>query len=320
MPSIQKQGDKWRAHVYVNGRRKTAVWDTKRLAESWANKTVEQLRSLRGSKGELQTFGDAVERYILEVVPNKRGALWEKRRLANMLEYFGDKVRLQDLDSPDMAGWRDWRLNGDATHKPVSPSTVVREVNILKHLLHTARDEWRWIEHDPFRGVRIPSENPARSARWGWQLIKRVLRAGERTGGKTGEVTLAFHIALRTGMRLQEVLASPSNFNSKTRVVTVRTKTAPKGDEIPVGRIAAKLITNAKFTVNPNEASTLFAKLTRKNLIDGLTFHDARATALTLLSKKVDVMDLAKISRHKDISLLHRVYYRTSAADIAAMI
>jgi hypothetical protein len=107
MPSIQKQGDKWRAHVYVNGRRKTAVWDTKRLAESWANKTVEQLRSLRGSKGDLQTFADAVERYILEVVPNKRGALWEKRRLANMLEYFGDKVRLQDLDSPDMAGWRD---------------------------------------------------------------------------------------------------------------------------------------------------------------------------------------------------------------------
>ena len=131
---------------------------------------------------------------------------------------------------------------------------------------------------------------------------------------------MVFHIVLRTGMRLQDVLASPRSFNRKTRVVTVRTKKAPKGDEIPVGHIAAKLIDKAKFTVNPYEASTLFAKLTRKNLIDGTTFHDARATALTLLSKKVYVMDLAKISRHKDISLLHRVYYRTSAADIAAMI
>lgn len=72
---------------------------------------------------------------------------------------------------------------------------------------------------------------------------------------------MAVHIALSTGMRLQEVLASPRSFNPKTRVVTVRTKTAPKGDEIPVGRIAAKLIANAKFTVNPNEASTLLAKL-----------------------------------------------------------
>ena len=102
--------------------------------------------------------------------------------------------------------------------------------------------------------------------------------------------------------------------------MTARTKTAPKGEDVPVSRNAAKLIANAKFTVNPNEASTLFAKLTRKNLIDGQTFHDAGATALTLLSKKVDVMDLAKISRHKDISLLHRVYYRTSAADIVAMV
>jgi integrase len=131
---------------------------------------------------------------------------------------------------------------------------------------------------------------------------------------------LAFHIALRKGMRLQEVNASPNSFNPKTLVVTVRTKTAPKGEEIPMGRIAAKLIANAKFTVNPNEASTLFAKLTRKSLIEGMTFHDARATALTLLSKKVDVMVLAKISRHKDISLLQRVYYRTSAEDISAMI
>jgi integrase len=53
-------------------------------------------------------------------------------------------------------------------------------------------------------------------------------------------------------------------------------------------------------------------------MIDGLTFHDTRATALTLLAKKVDVMVLARISRHKDIALLHRVYYRATADEIAA--
>ncbi|HHF6884897.1 tyrosine-type recombinase/integrase [Haemophilus influenzae] len=38
-------------------------------------------------------------------------------------------------------------------------------------------------------------------------------------------------------------------------------------------------------------------------------FHDTRCEALTRLSKKVDVMTLAKISGHKDISILQNVYY-----------
>ena len=68
----------------------------------------------------------------------------------------------------------------------------------------------------------------------------------------------------------------------------------------------------------PNEASTLFSRLCKRAQVDGLTFHDSRATALTLLSRKVDVMTLARISRHNDLTLLQRVYYRESAEEIAA--
>ena len=38
------------------------------------------------------------------------------------------------------------------------------------------------------------------------------------------------------------------------------------------------------------------------------------------LSKKVDVLTLAKISRHKDLSLLSNVYYRATADEIARKI
>ena len=55
-------------------------------------------------------------------------------------------------------------------------------------------------------------------------------------------------------------------------------------------------------------------------MLGDLHFHDARATALTLLSRKVDVMTLAKISRHKDINLLQNTYYRESAENIAKRI
>lgn len=83
-------------------------------------------------------------------------------------------------------------------------------------------------------------------------------------------------------------------------------------------QIAAKLLAGEKFTVDPNEGSVLFSKLCRQIMIQDLTFHDSRATALTHLAKKVDVMTLARISRHKDINLLHRVYYRETSDSIAA--
>ena len=75
----------------------------------------------------------------------------------------------------------------------------------------------------------------------------------------------------------------------------------------------------AVFTVGPNEGSVLFSKLCKELLIDGLTFHDARATALTHLSRKVGILTLAKISRHKNLKHL-QIYYRESADSIAKLI
>jgi integrase len=113
------------------------------------------------------------------------------------------------------------------------------------------------------------------------------------------------------------VLAAPENFDG--RVVTLKTKTETRA-RIPIGRIARRLIKRAPFTVGANEGSTLFSKLCRELLIEGLTFHDTRGTALTHLAKKVDVLTLAKISRHKDLSLLSNVYYRQTADSIARLI
>lgn len=303
---IRKYRDKWRVELTAHGQRLSKVFATKREAQSWG---IEQEASIRTRARGWQTFDEAADRYVRDVCVNKRGEPWEKRRIAVMVEHFSGK-RLGELDAPDIVAWRDWRL------KTVTGSTVVRESNLLKHIFHTARDEWRWMDNDPFKGVKLPKENEARHQRWTWQLIKRVLRSGR--DGKTGEVVAAFHIALRTGMRLQEVLEAPAGFDAKRRVVVLdQTKTTGRV-EVPVGRVAAKLLDRPPFHVGANEASTLFAKLTKQLLIDDLTFHDTRGSALTWLARKVDVMTLARISRHKDISLLARVYYRETATEIAS--
>lgn len=306
MASITQLGDKWRAQVYVKGTRASAVWDTRREAMAWAVRREAELLA-QASAGH--TFDDAATRYEREVSVRKSSPQWEARRLAVMRQAFAG-LTLAELDAPDIARWRDDRL------QTVTGSTVMREVNLLRHVLRVARDEWRWLNHDPFKGVKLPKENEPRTALWGWREIRRVLRAGQRAGGKTGEVVDAFHISLRTAMRLKECLAAPQHYNPKTRTVTLTdTKTGRR--VIPIGRVAGKLLQRPAFVVQPNEASTLFAKLTRRLMIDGPTFHDARATALTHLARRVDVLTLAKVSGHRDIALLNAVYYRESVADVA---
>jgi integrase len=309
LASFRKQGEKWRAEIVKAGTRTSKSFPTLKEAKAWALSVESNLASTKKHSG--WTFGNMAERYKAERSTGHRTTMNEAARIDSMVKEFGEHTLLSKIDAPQIVKWRDKRL------KTVTPSTVVREAGILRAMWRVAMDEWRWVEHYAFKGVKLPEENQPRHQRWTWPLIKRVLRA-ERTG-KTAEMQAAFHIALRTGMRLSEVLQAPENFNPKTRVVTLRTKTETRA-QIPIGRIAAKLLTRPPFVVNANEGSVLFSKLCRQLLIKDLTFHDARASALTWLSRKVDVMTLGKISRHKDLNLLQNVYYRETAEEIAKRI
>lgn len=308
MASITKHGSGWRAQVYSNGLRKSKVFDKQADARAWGRETERRLGDMRNKSA--WPLDVAVQEYLARVTVQKKSARWEENTFARLLAQFGAETPLSEIDEARIALWRDQRL------KVVSGSTINREANLLRNLFTVARDEWKWITHSPFKGVKLPKENQPRHQVWRWPLVKRVLRA-PRTG-KTAEMQKAFHIALRTGMRLSEVLQAPQGFDARRRVVVLASSKTTGRVEVPVGRIAAKLLAGASFAVNANEGSVLFGKLCRELLIEDLTFHDARATALTLLSRKVDVLTLSKISRHKDIRVLRDHYYRESAEQIAA--
>lgn len=316
MAYIAKHGDKWRAQVAKAGVRKTAVWDTKRQAQEWAVRT-EAAISLRPKSERGKTFGQAVKKYLETVSIHKKGRApsWEAARFAAMSQFFGDKTPLAKIGSERIGEWRDHRL------KTVSGSTVQREANLLRAMLLKAKNEWKWISHHPFEGVKLPDAEPEREQVWGWREIRRVLRYCQAGGPKTQEVGLAFHIALRTAMRLKEVLQARLSGNVAVLTDTKTTR-AGKLVKVPLTRHGRKLLAKApKFTVGANEASTLFSEVTQTLGIreaTGLTFHDSRATALTLMARRIDVLTLQRISRHRDIRQLSQRYYRESAEQIAA--
>ena len=309
MAYIGKFRDGWRAQIQRNGVRASKTFATKRLAQAWV---VEQ--EAKDSLACTYTLQDAVTKYLDTVSVHKRDAVdWERLRFDNLLAHFGN-VPLDSITSESIGAWRTHRMQS------VSGSTILRESGLYRNLFKVAQREWRWITANPYDGVRLPKANAPRVQVWRWREIKRVLRAGQRVGGKTLEVTQAFHIALRTGMRLKEAVMAPAHFDRQRRVVDLpHTKTAPKGETVPLTSQGYRLMCKmpAAFEVSEARASMLFCHLCNNLLIDGLQFRDARATALTLMARRMDVLTLARISRHKDLRLLISTYYRETPEDIS---
>lgn len=319
MPSIQPHPKGYRVQLTVVGQRDSKVFASKREAQQWA--AAREIEMRNGSVVGGKTLAHAIDRYILEVSSKKEGEKWERLRLEAMKRYFGLAVTLGQVSAPTIAAWRDWRLNGDSINRPVTGSTVQREKNLLRNVFTVARDEWRWMEGNPFKGVSMPSENDPRTALWDWKRIRRVLRfLGYVSGAKPEtayqQVALAFLIGLHTSLRASEILrVSKKTFNQVTRVIEVKTKTV-KMARIPVMPRALKVCKLADFSIEAPMLDVLFRKARDATLAGDLTFHDSRAFALTMLARKVDILTLSRISQHKDLKMLMR-YFRESAENIA---
>ncbi|EGP02440.1 site-specific tyrosine recombinase XerC [Pasteurella multocida subsp. gallicida str. Anand1_poultry] len=73
------------------------------------------------------------------------------------------------------------------------------------------------------------------------------------------------------------------------------------------------------FQIKAELLGSLFRKLKEKAGLKeaDLHFHDTRREALTRLSKKLHLMELAKVSGHRDLSILQNTYYAPDISELA---
>lgn len=310
----------FRVECERKGQRRSATFETRREATDWGRRTDLQLLEQQAPTGH--TFAQAAKKYVQEVSAKKAGGKWEELRLATMVEHFGS-TRLADIQAPQIAAWRDARLAGGEGRRAVSGSTVLRESNLLRNVFTVCRDEWHWCDHSPFKGVKLPEDAEPRHQRWTWQKIKRVLRRLGHVTGKAPvtvdqQIALAFLITLSTSLRASECLrVGPATYDKATRVVVIKAKGKMRS-EIPIPRRGAKHCALAAFTIDSDDLDVGFRAARDACMVGDLRFHDGRASALTWLAKRVDVLRLSRISQHSDLQMLSRVYYRATAAEIAA--
>lgn len=303
----------WRAQTAKGGVRRSATRSTKAKAEAWA--TAAEADALAGRRGETikRTLRDLLERYRDEESPKKRGGPWEVRRIDFMLGEHGLPFVgkwLADITPEHFAAWRDRRLKG------VKSSSVNRDMNVLSAALRCAVREWRWLPSSPLSDVRRPRQPPARRRLITWREIRAMLVQLNYRGGKpenkTQEVGHAFLVSLHTAMRASEVLSA--ELRGSVAHLSMTKNGEPR--DVPLSARARKLMAHCTYTIDSASLDALFRKARVKAGLSGFTFHDARATALTRMSKKVDVLTLARISGHKDINEL-LTYYRETPQDVA---
>ncbi|GAA4321708.1 site-specific integrase [Pigmentiphaga soli] len=330
MPSYRKRGDTWRAEIMRHGRRESATFPTKREAQEWATRREAELAAVRGGKVIRRTLAEVMQKYAEEVSPGKAGERWERTRIAAISRDPLAEMTMQDIGPADLAAWRDRRLAGTADTPAVKGATVLRDIALLRAIWRRARmGEWRFVDHDPWPDVEKPADSRARTTTFQPGQAERIVEALGYEGGtpadKRQQAAVALLLALETAMRAGELLALRWEYVHLDRRVAHLPATK-NGDprDVPLSRCAVELLEAMQgvdeervFTLSSALLDVYFRQGRALAGIEGPTFHDARATAITRLAKKLDLLELARMVGHRDPrSLL--VYYRASAADIAS--
>lgn len=324
MAAFRKRNGGWRVEVCIKGTRTSATFTTKLEAQAWAAQEETKLREDSAGKVPNKPFRDLLNRYSREVSSNKRGAVREQNMINVILRDPIAAVSLRMLAPTDIAAWRDRRL------KQVSGSTVEREMTILSHACSVARREWGWLRVNPVSDVRRPPPTASRTRRPASDEIEKLLHAlgysrEAPPDTASARVGAAYLFAIETAMRAGEICSLEWQHVNKRHVHLPKTKNGYARD-VPLSAEARRIIEQLRsltgkedtvFCVATASLDALFRKAKARALIEDLHFHDTRREALTRMAKIFDVMELARISGHRDLRVLQNVYYAPSVKDLS---
>ena len=323
--TYQKRGNRWRAIIMVNGQRKSKTFDTKRQAQAWVAEMVTTDTGVAIATGTLR---ELCERYKREVSETKRGAEKERIRLnmyARRYPQLFDR-KLTNIQREDVE-----RLIRDRL-KEIEPSTMNRDLNLISNVFKYAR-RWRMMTHNPMTDLMRPKDPEPRNRRISDQEIEQLLVAlnysdDQPITAQRQKVAIAFLVALETAMRQGELARVKwSDVHLDERYVFLPhtiTKTAVSRN-VPLSARAIELIQRLErnketmLGVSAGVVSYMFRKAVADCAIENLTFHDSRHEATTRLAGKLQVLDLARVTGHRDIKQL-MTYYNKDARELAELL
>jgi len=327
MATIRKLRGRWQAQVRRRGMKpRCKSFDTKLEAEKWARDLEAQVDRFGAAPDtkilESTTLGQLLERYQREVSPLKRGSVQEIQRIDVLRRHELAYRTMIGLSQQDIASFRDERLQS------VAPSTTVRELAILSHVLEVAIRDWGLpLAKNVVKLVRRPVIRNERSRRLTGDEEQRLLNGCD--GGQTQYFKTLLILAIETGMRRGEILGLRwSDISHNRRVITLALTKNGCGREVPLSQRAFDALMDWKergsvdqstvFPMTPGALEQAWRRLLIRVGIKSLRFHDLRHEGVSrLFERGLNVMEVSTISGHKELRMLRR-YSHLSADDLVA--
>lgn len=346
MASFEQRSGSVRVVVRVDGKKRTATFDTMGEARAWAAQ-AERLKSvgqLRAGAAAQATNRQLFELYLDAVAGGTDSAKWNTLRIMKWLDDPLAAYRVSDTVTHDINGWIARRST------EVSGATVNRELNLMSGAFRYAVQSLRWITVNPCHGAARPPRGKPRSPAL---LTEAQVEAVKIASGYahdpelrtlTARVGAAWLLSLETGMRSGELLRlRPEHYDRARRVATVAAQerggrkgaksgraTVDPSRRVPLtaravdllDQLLASMPAGQPYIIGVDDAQrdALWRKARDKAGLDGFTFHDAKHEAATRLAPHIDVLALSHALGTKDVRLLRDTYYNSDAAETAKLL
>ena len=327
MASIQRnKSGNWESRIRKRGYpQQTATFDTKAQAREWANKIEDEIargRFVDRREAESTTLGEALDRYLHEVTPQKRSADREKRNAR--------VVHISKIAAMSMALIRSKHVSQfvqEQQERGVAANTIRLYLALISHLFTIARREWGMDSlENPVQFARKPRLPAGRDRRLSSKEEFELLASA--VPDMRDAVVFAVETATRRGelarMEWQDVdLTAGTAAIRETKTGEPRTiPLTPRAGATLMQRLLANLLSGkSRNQVFPwrdeGSISHAFADLCRELKIEDLRWHDLRHEATSrLFERGLGLQEVAAITGHKTWTMLKR-YTHPRAEDLA---
>ncbi|MDE3022681.1 MAG: site-specific integrase [Pseudomonadota bacterium] len=326
MATIRKKGDmQWHVQIRRKGYPvQTKTFNTRALAEIWARDIESEMDKglfVSRTEAEKTTLKTALERYLKEITPKKKGERQERNRIHGWLTHSLSSRFLASIRGSDMAVYRD-----ELREAGKSESTIRLSMTIISHLFEIARKEWGMESLvNPCKNIRMPGGSKERIRRFEGEEEIRLMK--ELGLCKNKMIKPVCEFAIETGMRQSEILSLTwDNVDMKKRTAFIydtkngENRTVPlSSDAIQILKELPRSLHNEKifYKVRESGLRQAFGHARVRAGIQDFHFHDLRHEATSrLFEKGLNIMEVASITGHKDLRMLKR-YTHLKATDLA---
>lgn len=305
MATISQRGPyQWQAKIRRRGfPSQSKTFETKKDAERWA-RDIESKMDRRAfvplGDAEKTTLREALERYLKEVTPTKKGAKQEANRIKNLMETRLAEFSLTSLRSADIAEWRN-----ELVEASKAPTTIRNLATIISQVFETARVEWHMEGlANPVRGVPMPAHKKGRDRRLSQKEEDRLFEAC--SAATSTWITPIVTVALETAMRQGEIL-SLRREDIHGKLARLRDTKNGRQRDVPLSRKALAVLADLPrsldsrvFPVSQDSLEYHFRKAVKAAEIENFRFHDLRHEATSrLFEAGFSMMEVASITGHE---------------------